>query len=82
MYDTRFSLTDDATLSYRPGARPFDDEGVPSRRTPLIEKGTVRSFLYDLQTAGLAKVDSTGSAERSLASQPSISTSCLVDGCR
>jgi PmbA protein len=78
MYDVRFSLTDDATLAYRPGSRPFDDEGVPSRRNPLIEKGTVRRFLYDLQTAGLAKTDSTGSAERSLASQPSISTTSLV----
>ena len=78
MYDLRFSLVDDATLSYRPGARPFDDEGVASRRVPLIEKGTVRSFLYDLQTAGLAKSESTGSAERSLAAQPSISTTCLI----
>ncbi len=78
MYDTRFSLHDDATLSFRPGARPFDDEGVPSRRIPLIEKGVVSSFLYDLQTAGLAKAQSTGSAERSLTSQPGISTTTLV----
>jgi PmbA protein len=77
-YDAQLSLWDDATLPYRPGARPFDDEGVASRRTPLIEKGIVRSFLYDLQTAGLAKAESTASAERSLASQPSISTTCLV----
>ncbi len=78
MYDVRLSVWDDATLPYRPGARPFDDEGVSSRRISLIDKGIVRSFLYDLQTAGLAKTESTGSAERSLASQPSISTSCLV----
>jgi len=77
-YDVRLSLWDDATLSYRPPSRPFDDEGVTSRRVPLIEKGIVRSFLYDLQTAGLAKAESTGSAERSLSSQPSISTSCLL----
>jgi PmbA protein len=78
MYDVRLSVWDDATLAYRPGSRPFDDEGVASRRVPLIEKGTVRSFMYDLQTAGLAKAESTGSAERSLAAQPSISTSCLL----
>ena len=78
MYDIRFSLFDDATLPYRPGSRPFDDEGVASRRIPLVEKGVVRSFLYDLQTAGLAKAESTGSAERSLAAQPSISTTCLM----
>ena len=42
-----------------------------------MDKGVVRSFLYDLQTAGLAKTESTGSAERSLASQPTISTTSL-----
>ena len=78
MYDRRLSLHDDATLSLRPGSRSFDDEGVASRRIPLIEKGTVRAFMYDLQTAGLAKRDSTASAERSLASQPAISTSNLL----
>jgi len=78
MYDVRLSVWDDATLPYRPGSRPFDDEGVASRRNTLIEKGIVRSFLYDLQTAGLAKAESTGSAERSLAAQPSISTTSLV----
>jgi PmbA protein len=78
MYDAHLSLWDDATLPYRPGSRPFDDEGVASQRNSLIEKGIVRSFLYDLQTAGLAKAESTGSAERSLASQPSISTASLV----
>ena len=78
MYDLRFSLWDDATLAYRAASRPFDDEGVPSRRIPLVEKGVVRSFLYDLQTAGLARAESTGSAERSLASQPGISTTSVV----
>jgi len=77
MYDERVGLWDDATLDFRAASRPFDDEGVASRRIPLVEKGVVRSFLYDLQTAGLAKAESTGSAERSLASQPSISTTCL-----
>lgn len=78
MYDRRLSMWDDATLPFRPASRPFDDEGVPSRRIPLIEKGVVRSFMYDLQTAGLARAGSTGSAQRSLTSQPSISTTCLI----
>ncbi|MEX1193749.1 MAG: metallopeptidase TldD-related protein [Dehalococcoidia bacterium] len=78
LYDQRFSMHDDATIPMRPASRPFDDEGVASRRIPLVDKGVVRSFMYDLQTAGLAKTDSTGSAERSLASQPNISTTSLV----
>ena len=77
-YDTRVSLHDDATLAMRPGSRPLDDEGVASRRIPLIDHGALRSFMYDLQTAGLAKTDSTASAGRSLTSQPSISTSSIV----
>ena len=55
LYDARLSVHDDATLPMRPASRPFDDEGVASRRTPLIVSGTVRSFMYDLQSAGLAK---------------------------
>ncbi len=81
MYDRRVSLWDDATQAYRASARPFDDGGVPSRRIPLIESGVVRSFTYDLQTAGLAKAESTGSAERSLGSPPGVGHSCIiVDG--
>jgi PmbA protein len=64
VFDERFSLIDDPTLPFRPTSRPFDDEGVPSRRLPLVEKGVVKSFLYDLQTAGLAGRTSTGAAGR------------------
>lgn len=78
LYDSRFSMWDDATEPLRAASRPFDDEGVPSRRIQLVEGGVVRSFLYDLQTAGLAGAQSTASAERSLASQPSISTTCVT----
>ena len=78
VYDARLSVHDDATLPMRPASRPFDDEGVASRRTPLVEQGAVRSFMYDLQSAGLAKAASTGSAERSLTSQPNISTTSLI----
>jgi PmbA protein len=77
-YDRRFSFWDDPFVPWRPGSRPFDAEGVPSRRLPLVENGVVANFLYDLQTAGLAGAESTGSAGRALASLPTISTSCLV----
>lgn len=77
-YDERFSACDDGTLAFRPGSRPVDDEGVPARRASLVDRGVVSSFLYDLQTAGLAGAESTASASRSLTTQPSVSTSCLV----
>ncbi|MCK4964488.1 MAG: TldD/PmbA family protein, partial [Dehalococcoidia bacterium] len=78
VFDTRLSIWDDATIDYRPGSRFCDDEGVPSQRTPIIERGVVASFLYDLQTAALAGTRSTGSASRGLGSLPSPSLSTLV----
>jgi PmbA protein len=59
-----FSLHDDSTLPLRPGTSPCDDEGVASRRTPLVEEGVVKGFLFDLQTAALAGAESTGSGRR------------------
>jgi PmbA protein len=64
VFDQKLSLWDDPTLAYRPNSRPADDEGVPSQRTPLIEGGTVANFLYDLQTAALAGIKSTGNGNR------------------
>ncbi len=76
--DSRISIWDDATVDYRPGSRFCDGEGVPSRRTPVIENGVVASFLYDLQTAALAGTESTGSGARGLATLPSPSPSTVV----
>ncbi len=64
VFDKRFSLFDDPTLDFAPNSRPCDDEGTVSRRTALIENGVVRNFLYDLQTAGQAHAQSTGSGSR------------------
>jgi PmbA protein len=64
VFDSRLSIFDDPTINYAPRSRPCDDEGTPSQRTPLIEKGVVRNFLYDLQTAGQAGARSTGSGNR------------------
>ena len=64
VFDAKLSIWDDPTIGYRPHSRPCDDEGTPSQRTPLIDNGIVSSFLYDLQTAALARTKSTGSASR------------------
>jgi len=78
VFDTKFSLHDDPTIGYRPGSRPCDDEGVPSRRTSLIEKGIVKGFLYDLQTAALAGTRSTGNGSRGRGGLPAPSPSAFI----
>jgi len=79
VFDERLSLRDDAAMAHRPSSRPCDDEAIPSQVTLLIEKGVVGSFLYDLQTAGLAGARSTGSGDRGGGGAlPSPSISSLV----
>jgi len=59
---TSSSLTilDDPFIEYGPRTSAFDNEGVPRKVTPLIEKGILRNFIYDLDTAGRAGVKPTG----------------------
>jgi PmbA protein len=78
VFDPQLSLVDDATLPFRPASAPYDDEGTPTRPITLIRDGVVGEFLYDLQTAGLAGTQSTGSARRALESLPSPSASALL----
>ena len=44
--------------------------GVPTRRKPVFENGVLRTFVYDLQTAGMMDTASTGNAMRGYSSQP------------
>jgi PmbA protein len=70
LFDEKISLVDDATLSGKFGSAPFDDEGVAHRRSALIEKGVLNGFYYDLRTAALSEVQSTGNGSRQLFSPP------------
>jgi PmbA protein len=78
VFDKKFSLRDDPMVAYRPGSRPCDDEGVASQRTPLVKKGVVAGFLYDLQTAALAGTKSTGNGSRGRGGLPAPAASALV----
>ncbi|MGH2683147.1 MAG: TldD/PmbA family protein [Actinomycetota bacterium] len=59
------SLVDDGRLSEGPAASAFDDEGVPTGRTVLVERGVLRGFLHNTETARREGASSTGNARRS-----------------
>jgi PmbA protein len=80
VFDRKLNLWDDATVAYGVGSYPFDDEGVPGQRLPLITDGSIASFLYDLQTAALAGTRSTGNGQRPGGGFPSPSISSLILG--
>lgn len=76
---TALVLYDDGLDPDGSASSPFDGEGVPRRRTPLIEDGVLHTFLYDTYTARRGGVVSTGNASRGgYRSQPSVGLSNLV----
>ena len=54
------TLTDDPFIEYGPNSGAFDNEGVPRKLTPIIDKGVLRNFIYDLDTAGRVGAKPTG----------------------
>ena len=69
-------LVDDGRLVAGPGAAPFDGEGVPTRRTVLIDDGVLACFLHNTATAARdgGGARSTGNARRgSFKSTPGVS---------
>ena len=49
--EAAFVLADDGRHPDGPASAPFDGEGSPTRRTPLIEGGRLAGYLYDARTA-------------------------------
>ena len=64
---------DDGTVTGALGSKPFDAEGLATRRTPVIEAGVLRSYLFDCYSARKLDSRSTGNAARSVADSPHVS---------
>ena len=54
------------------GTSPFDGEGLPSRRTVVVENGVLRNYLLNTYTARKLGMQSTHNASRGLAGTPGI----------
>ena len=77
------TITDNGLMDRGWQTRPFDDEGHPTQKTPIIERGTLRNYLYDTYTALKDNVDSTGNARRlnySMAPEAALSNLILEPG--
>jgi PmbA protein len=57
------TVVDDGLLPRRLGSSPFDSEGVPSRRTVVIEKGILKTFLCNTYAGRKIGLPSTGNAD-------------------
>ena len=58
------TVIDDGTIPNRRGSLNVDDEGTPTSRTVLIEKGILRGYMQDRMNARLMKMEPTGNGRR------------------
>ena len=62
------NVYDDGLLPNGLGSKPFDGEGLQTRRTPVIENGVLTDYLCDTYAARKLSRRSTGNASRSVTS--------------
>lgn len=58
------TIVDDGSLANMRGSFDFDDEGTPSQRNVLIEKGVLKGYMHDLLTSWRLKAKPTGNSRR------------------
>ena len=83
LWSDLLTLYSDGTIDFSLGSAPFDDEGIEMKRVPLVKKGEIKNFYYDLQTAGMAGVESTGNGLRASSQSepiPGISNLIMREG--
>jgi PmbA protein len=68
----RLTVVDDGAKPRGIGSRPFDGEGLPTRRTVVINHGRLESYLLNTYTGRKLGMKSTGNAARGLVGAPSV----------
>jgi PmbA protein len=53
------------------GSRPFDAEGLPTRKRALVDEGVLTGWILDLSTGRKLGMESTGNAKRGTSAPPS-----------
>lgn len=71
------TLVDDGRRHRGLGSRPFDGEGLPTRKNAPLEKGVLRYFLCDSYAARKIGARPTGCARRGVAGGPGVGASNL-----
>ena len=75
VFNSAVTIVDDPHRLRGFSSKSFDGEGLPTQRRNFIDKGILTSWVMDLRSARQLNLQSTASASRGLASNPSPSTS-------
>jgi PmbA protein len=68
----KLTIIDDGLMAGRLGSRPFDAEGLTSRKTVVVHNGILENYLLNTYTARKLGLKSTGNAARGLIGAPSV----------
>ncbi|HXG90786.1 MAG TPA: metallopeptidase TldD-related protein [Blastocatellia bacterium] len=68
----RLTVIDDGSMLRGLGSRPFDGEGLPTRKTVVIRNGVLENYLLNTYTARKLGMRSTGNAGRGLIGAPTV----------
>ena len=71
------TVVDDGRLANGLGSRPFDGEGLPTRKNVIVDKGVLTSYLLDTYSGRKLGMASTGNASRSVGENPTVGTTNL-----
>jgi PmbA protein len=66
------TIVDDGTVPGALGSKPFDGEGVATRRTVVVDRGMLTSYLFDAYSARKLGSCTTGNAARSVGAPPQV----------
>ncbi|MBM4120142.1 MAG: TldD/PmbA family protein [Nitrospira sp.] len=66
------TVYDDGRMFRGLGSRPFDGEGLPTRKTTVVERGVLKSYLLDTYSGKKLGLASTGNASRSVGDSPTV----------
>jgi len=66
------TIYDDGRMVGGLGSRPFDGEGLATRKNAVVERGTLTSYLLDAYSGKKLGLPSTGNASRSVGESPSV----------
>ena len=72
------TIVDDPLVPRAPGSRPFDGDGLPTRKNSVVDKGVLSPVLCDVYSARKLGRESTGSAGRGIGGNPGPTTSNLI----
>jgi PmbA protein len=72
------TVIDDPLIPRAPGSRPYDGEGLASRKNLVVEKGVLRTYLCDSYSARKLNRESSASASRGGGAGVSCGTSNFI----